>query len=55
MFGGNEALVYEKDEEGREEKEKNLPVSQICKRTSVSVSVSTTRLVMKEAPTVEVT
>lgn len=34
---------------------RNLPVSQICKRTSVSVSVSTTRFVMKEAPTVEVT
>lgn len=32
----------------------NIPVSHICSRTTVSVSVSTTRLVMKEAPTVEV-
>jgi hypothetical protein len=32
----------------------DLPVSQICKRTVVSVSLSTTRLVKKLAPTVEV-
>lgn len=31
-----------------------LPVSQICRRTVVSESPSTTRLVMKEAPTVDV-
>lgn len=32
-----------------------VPVSQIWRRTTVSVSVSTTRLVMKLAPTVDVT
>lgn len=36
------------------EREEALPVSQICSRTTVSVSLSTTRLVMKLAPTVEV-
>jgi hypothetical protein len=35
-------------------KDVDSPVSQICKRTTVSVSVSTTRLVRKLAPTVEV-
>ena len=34
--------------------EENVPVSQICRRTTVSESESTTRLVMKLAPTVEV-
>ena len=32
----------------------NSPVSQICKRTMVSVSESTTRFVRKLAPTVDV-
>jgi len=31
-----------------------LPVSHICNRTTVSVSLSTTRLVRKLAPTVDV-
>ena len=39
----------------REGRERDVPVSQICSRTTVSVSESTTRFVMKLAPTVDVT
>lgn len=42
-------------ERGEEERDLNLPVSHICNRTTVSVSLSTTRFVRKLAPTVEVT
>lgn len=39
-------------EENKEKEEEDVPVSHICNRTVVSVSLSTTRLVRKLAPTV---
>ena len=38
----------------KKKKKNNIPVSHICNRTTVSVSVSITRLVIMLAPTVEV-
>lgn len=52
-------MIWDKGEEGENEGERrggerNVPVSHICRRTRVSVSVSTTLFVMNDAPTVEV-
>lgn len=52
--GGREGGRQEVGEKGKETVKLDIPVSHICNRTTVSVSLSTTRLVIKLAPTVEV-